>query len=117
MSGMQRRAFFRLRYPYAERPTLEVGDSSYSVTEISEGGMRIVLAKGQDLSAHGRHINGVVHFSDGQAVAISGSVRRSVSDEVAWSLNSGVSFRHMMAEQARLLRKYPALFNLGDTVN
>ena len=79
--------------------------------------MRIALPKGQELGAHGSHINGVVHFSDGQAVAISGTVRRSASSEVAWSINSGISFRHMMVEQARLLRKYPALFNLGDPAN
>ncbi len=79
--------------------------------------MRIVLEKGQKLGANGSHIEGIVHFSDGQTVAISGTVRRAVRNEVAWSLNSGVSFGHMMFEQARLLRKYPALFNLGDTVN
>ncbi len=46
----QRRAYFRLLYPQVERPCLLTDGASYPVSEISEGGMRLVaLDQGDDL--------------------------------------------------------------------
>lgn len=41
---IQERAYFRLWYPQADRPTLTIGDQEFVVSEISEEGARIVLA-------------------------------------------------------------------------
>ena len=43
----QQRAYFRLWYPQAARPTLVIGDRKFEVTEISEEGARIAPAAKQ----------------------------------------------------------------------
>ena len=61
----QERAFYRLQYPLAERPHLQVDDRSYKVSEISEEGARILLADSAGLD-DGQSFEGVIQFHDGE---------------------------------------------------
>ncbi len=71
-----RRGHYRLRYPEAERPTARINDLDYLVVDISEGGVRVLLAGGRGLRRDQRFA-GTVLFPDGETVPIEGVVLRS----------------------------------------
>ena len=63
----ERRRHYRLRYPEAERPTARINDSDYLVVDISEGGVRVLLAGGRALPRDQRFA-GTVLFPDGEVL-------------------------------------------------
>lgn len=105
----QRRAYFRLHYPQTERPSLLTEGANYPVSEISEGGLRLVALDASQELEQQRHLVGILQLS-GQSVAVEGRVLRRQHDEVVVVLSDGVPLPLVMSEQRRLIRKYPALF-------
>ena len=110
--GKKERAHYRLPYPHAERPTVRIEDRDYELSELSEGGAKILPG---DAGAVPRDqtFAGVIRFRDGETVAIEGVVLRSEEEEMIVRFSSGVSMKHMVAEQIRLQQKYPVLFGTG----
>lgn len=104
-----RRAFFRLRYPPAERPVLHVGDREYVVLDLSEGGARVAVPADPGLAA-GDAVEGVVRFRTGEQAGVKGTALRVEGGQAALQFAVGVGQRRMVAEQRRLLREYPGLF-------
>jgi hypothetical protein len=100
-----RRGFYRLRYPEAERPRVEADGLVAAVTELSEGGMRVVA--GDFRVAVGCRVAGEVCFADGEAAWVDGTVLRHDAGEAILQLTVGVPLARMVAEQKRLLRLYP----------
>lgn len=109
MSSRANRAYYRLRYPDAERPRLQFDNSEYEVVELSELGGRIHLG-GRELRS-GTAISGWVRFRDGESAPIEGQVIRTEGKEAVLQLTEGVSFSRMLAEQRRLIRLYPMMFD------
>lgn len=105
----QRRAFFRLPYPHTERPSLMAGDGVYPVSEISEGGMRVVALDQGDVLAQQHQVQGVLRLNQTE-VAIHGRVLRQQGEEVVLVLSEGIPLSLMVSEQRRLIQKYPLLF-------
>ena len=103
----QEREFFRLWYPQAERPKLEIGDQKFEVAEISEEGARIVLS-GPFAHDQEEPFSGVVRFSNGESESVEGVVLRVSGNEVVANLKRGVTLKRMMSEQIRIRQKYPA---------
>jgi hypothetical protein len=104
---IQERAYYRLWYPQADRPTLAIGAQKFEVAEISEEGARIVPS-GSFGHHHGEAFTGVLRFSNGESDTVEGVVLRSTPDEVVVKLTTGVTLKRMMSEQIRLRQKYPA---------
>lgn len=100
-----RRGFYRLRYPDAERPALDADGLVAAVAELSEGGMRVVA--GDFRVAVGCRVAGEVRFADGETVWVDGTVLRHDAGEAVLQLEVGVPLPRMVAEQKRLLRRYP----------
>ncbi|NQV26910.1 MAG: PilZ domain-containing protein [Rhodopirellula sp.] len=103
----QEREFFRLWYPQAERPTLEIGNQKFEVAEISEEGARIVLS-GPFTHDSGESFKGFVRFNDGESDSVEGVVLRVSDSEVVANLKHGVSLKRMISEQVRLRASYPS---------
>lgn len=105
----ERRRQYRLHYPIAERPGLDVGDMHYSVAELSEGGMR-VLYEGKHEVPEDFPFNGWITYRNGGRSRIQGKVLRS--DEYGFSVQflEGVGLRRIMSDQIRLKQKYPLMF-------
>ena len=86
-------------------PNIRVADFVYKVSEISEGGLRIRCR-----NAHfrtGEEFTGVITFSDGETLEVTGTVlRRDYVDYVIAPLE-GVTFRHVLMEQQRFMRAFP----------
>lgn len=105
------REHFRLRYPESERPRLLTAHGAFAVSELSEAGMRLYLHL--DHWEYGPSLQGSINL-DGEEVEIEGQyLRDCTQEEVAFQLTKGVTMRHMMQEQKRLIRKYPALYGRG----
>lgn len=104
----ERRSFYRLQYPEAERPRLFFENMEFKVAELSESGMRIVLG-GWRLKSE-RPMLGWIKFKDGLASVVEGKVLRIEEGEAIVHLTLGVSLKRMLAEQRRLIRLYPILF-------
>ena len=105
-----RRSHYRLRYPPASQPTIDIDDVTYQVAEISEAGVRIVLAGTFSISPSAAFA-GDIKFHDGEKVSIEGLVLRTHGNEVAVQLSSGISIKRMLAEQIWLRNEFPMFFD------
>lgn len=104
----KRRAFFRLRYPDAERPILLFDNMQFEVIEISESGVRIDLG-GRQLET-GRAVMGWVRFREHEANVVEGAVLRTEGQEGVVLLTRRISLKRMLDEQRRLFKLYPMFF-------
>jgi hypothetical protein len=111
----QRRRYYRLRYPEVERPSVWFKGRYYEATEVSEGGVMILLGDGCAVRM-GQSFVGVIQFQDGETNPIVGVVLRIDENKMVVKLSKGISLRRMMAEQIRLRKKYPMFFdgNAGE---
>jgi hypothetical protein len=71
----EKRSYYRLQYPKPERPTVWFQGCCYEVSEISEGGVRVMLASGCPVRL-GQTFAGVLRFNDGDTTPIVGIVLR-----------------------------------------
>ncbi|MEO2017192.1 MAG: PilZ domain-containing protein [Fuerstiella sp.] len=114
-SSKNERAHYRLPYPQAEGPTVRIEDRDYELSELSEGGAKILL--GGVGAVHGdQTFAGVLRFRDGETVSIEGVVVRSDEKEMIVRFSSGISMKRMVAEQIRLQQKYPMMFGTRKDV-
>ena len=104
-----RRRYFRLNYPAAERPTIRWRGRDYRVAQISEGGIKVHSPEA-DESAVGRNFAGIVRFKDGGTAPIVGVVLRADDAEMVVQLTKRIDFRRMLSEQRRVREKYPMYF-------
>lgn len=109
MTDTNKRKHFRLEFPRAERPRLVTGEFELTVLEVSEGGCSVEVAD-EDLASFpkaGIKISGDMVFSDGDRLAIEGSVLRlSHGNRLAIRFSKGLTFAKMMAEHRRILAKH-----------
>jgi len=111
--NIERRRYHRLRYPEADRPSVRFDKKEFPVSEISEKGTKIVLPAGCSLEQH-QPFTGILWFQDGVNILIRGVVQRCDKEGVAVKLSKGISVQRMIAEQSRLLEKYPNLFDASE---
>jgi hypothetical protein len=105
----ERRRYFRLEYPSAERLTVRYKGGDYRVSQVSEGGVKILLDR-HCVVRVGQFFAGVIRFKDAGIVPIVGVVLRFDEREMVVKLTIGISFNRMMAEQRRIRQKYPMFF-------
>jgi hypothetical protein len=108
-SNREKRRYYRLEYPAAERPTVRYKGRDYRVSEASEGGVKILLDRRCAVRV-GQFFAGVIRFKDGGIVPIVGVVLRFDQREMVVKLTIGISFNRMIAEQRRIRQKYPMFF-------
>ena len=105
-----RRNYFRLKYPHAERPVVRYKGCEYKVSEVSERGIK--LLKDQECTVcAGQSFAGVIRFKDGVTVSIVGVVVRSDEKEMVVELTKGINLGRMTEEQRRIRQKYPMYFD------
>ena len=108
--GSERRRYYRLEYPAAERPTVRYKGRDYRVSEASEGGVKILLDR-QCVVRAGQFFAGVIRFKDGGIVPVVGVVLRHDKREMVVKFTIGISFNRIMTEQVRIRKKYPMFFD------
>lgn len=104
-----RRKQYRLHYPIAERPLLDVKGAYYSVTELSEGGMRVAFDE-NCMIPEDYPFSGQIMYTTGERCSITGKVLRSDSHGFSAQFVKGVGLRRITRDQIRLRMKYPLMF-------
>lgn len=108
---IQRRQFFRLRYPRNDRPRAKLLGRDFWVCEVSEQGTRILFTSYHPVSK-GVSISGTIRFHDGEEIEIEGQVLRLENDgELVAQLTKGPDLKRMTKEQIYIRKKYPGFFN------
>lgn len=110
VSDEKRRRFYRLNYPERERPILSCELGKFTILDISEEGLRIALPLSHQLSI-GSKITGRIDFESGAAGNVRGVVIRIDSErsEGGLQLSKGLPLKLVIAEERRLLQKYPGV--------
>ena len=102
----QRRAHFRLFYPESERPVMDANGQQHRVVEIAEGGIRIVVNRGESMQL-GDAFGGDICFHDDGVERVAGEVYRLDEVLAVIKLANGLSLHRVMLEQAYIKKKYP----------
>lgn len=102
----QKREHFRLRYPLLVRPRLRMASATATVTELSERGMRLSVAKLVELTADVL-VAGNMNLASGGQCDVRGKVIRVDGDEIIVSLSEGPSYKDMITEQRHIAQKFP----------
>lgn len=103
--GDERRRHFRIRYPDLGRPTLVISGVEYPVSELSEGGMRIL---GSIVEDRPPAISGTLKLLHGDSLSITASFGRVSEGEAIYVDVEGVTFAVVMAEQRFLVKHFPS---------
>ena len=101
---LKRREYVRIEYPVElpkqQRPELTIRYHNYQILDLSEAGIRFAIPRVNLLSDD--ILSGVVRFTDGSAVEISGVVVRRTKTEIALKLIVGIPYSFIASEQVRL---------------
>ena len=100
-----RREFFRLPYPVTTGATLAIDGTNYQVEEVSEGGLRLVSAKGRiEVAAR---VQGTLTLTMGLRCKVLGTVLREDGETLVLRLERGPSCYDLMREQRHVAKNYP----------
>ncbi len=102
----QQRQHFRLRYPVAGQPSLVIGSVSFPVSELSEGGMRILLGRPGNIAPTG-NLRGTLTLAGGATIEVQGTVLRIEDQAVVLQLTTGPTYSEMLSEQRYVARRFP----------
>lgn len=105
----QKRKFYRLKYPRRGRPSVRFAQELFHVSEVSEGGIRVIMNNFSNLYK-GLSIKGVLSLHNDYEVAIEGAVLRFDDQEMVVQLKKGPSFKDMVEEQRHIRKHYPRHF-------
>ena len=101
----EQRDHFRIRYPWGTNPTLRVAGEARIVTELSEGGVRVVGVP--DTAASGEVVSGSLELCCGERYEVTAVVGRREDEECVLVQLTGVSFATVMREQQHLVQHHP----------
>ncbi|WP_295894347.1 PilZ domain-containing protein [uncultured Vibrio sp.] len=107
--SVQKRQYYRLKYPKKAMPVMIIQDARYHVSEVSEKGIRFVIDDPNRVH-HGLDMSGILSLHDDSQVCVEGSVLRLDKNEVIILLTKGPSFKDMVQEQRHIRQKYPVFY-------
>jgi hypothetical protein len=100
-----RREFFRLPYPVSTGAKLAIDGTSYTVAEVSEGGLRL-NCNGDGLAV-AQTIQGTLALTAGMKCTITGTVLRIEDRCVIVKLTRGPTGYDVLREQRHLTKNFP----------
>jgi hypothetical protein len=101
----ERRVDYRLQYPSALSPVLEIEAEERQVLDISEYGIRFA-ASGKNPNA-GQRFSATVRFRNAPTQTVSGSFVRIGDDEIAAQLDNGIDFHVIVREHDWVMKHLP----------
>lgn len=106
------RATYRIPYPLHARPRFFLDGVELEVVDCSEEGLRYVAPAGRPLPEAGTRVIGELRLlSRVERIAVEGTVRRCVRNEVAVELDKpGIPLQTIFGEQRYLARRFPARY-------
>ncbi len=95
--GMERREYFRIRYPATDKPKLMFTSEEFDILEISEQGIKFDLEKTMHVT---------LIFNDGESLKIEGKFLRTNNNEIVLHPLKGIPSERISKEQRYLRGKY-----------
>ncbi|WP_143169195.1 PilZ domain-containing protein [Vibrio quintilis] len=89
-------------------PDLYMFGKVFRVSEISEGGIRVLM--GESAITAQRTISGYIELHTAGKIFVKGKVLRQEKKEMVFALTEGPTFKDMLEEQRFLRQNHPALF-------
>jgi hypothetical protein len=102
----QKRDFFRIPFPVAERPKLLVGLREYEVLDLSERGAKIAASECSPWN-HEDAFTMTIRFKDGTSVTTTAELQRREVDHLILRFSQGLPYSIIVAQQRRLLHLFP----------
>lgn len=103
----QRREYYRLEYPPAERPLFVAGDVVLRVADISERGLGLVIAPESPVLGKGTVLEGRIQFRHADPLEVTALVVRHEPGMVGVRLYAHtIPFPTVLAEQRAILARY-----------
>jgi hypothetical protein len=104
----EQREFYRLNFPYAERPRLVIGTRDYEVVDCSVRGVRYVSSPKSPILLPGDRVEGTLRFRRRTQTPIQGLIMRIQNDQIALFIpDSEIPFTTLWGEERWLLAHYP----------
>ncbi|MBI3789766.1 MAG: PilZ domain-containing protein [Gemmatimonadetes bacterium] len=111
----ERRWHYRIRFPERAVPHLVIGREPRRVLDVSEGGLRYLLADAETAPEVDAEFAATLRLHEGREVAVRAVVARVEGRKVSCRLHPpGIPLNVMFAEQRWLLRRYPLLFRAAS---
>jgi hypothetical protein len=101
----ERRVDYRLHYPSALSPMLEIGAEERQVFDISEYGLR--FASDGKHANRGQRFTATVRFKNAPTQTVSGSFVRISDHEIAAQLDNGIDFHVIVREHDWVMKHVP----------
>lgn len=103
---MNKREYYRVRYPLTCRPNLAILNSVYEIMDLSENGIRFF---GNDVSRFhsDMKIDGMITFGDGISIGIKGKIIRIDGNNAVMFLMESIPFGRIVAEQRFIKVQFP----------
>jgi hypothetical protein len=113
MSEHSRRAYYRIRYPIDDRPTLELGEERWEVVDVAEFGCGFLTRPG-DAFHKGELVRGRLRIGTRHDLTIEGIVVWRRSDHAALKFNRPIPFKVVLDEQRYLKSRYKLRDLMGE---
>lgn len=104
------RDHFRLEYPQADRPVIQIDKYRYEVLDLSEKGIKFECGKTYRPQQNAP-LQGIIIFQDKSTCPVVGTVLRYLAEknQCVVILTQGVPLPKMMEEHRNLLKKYKSV--------
>ncbi|MCH8830464.1 MAG: PilZ domain-containing protein [Planctomycetes bacterium] len=103
---LERRRYYRIQYPLAERPRLIVNHREFRVVEISEGGAQIKNACSAPKCLATPYPVRII-FQKGEEACTDAVIVRESPGQFILRFVKEISLRMLTSEQIRLAKRYP----------
>ncbi|MBN2467982.1 MAG: phosphohistidine phosphatase SixA [Deltaproteobacteria bacterium] len=98
--GPERRDYFRVVYPLAQRPRLRIRHYEFEVQDVSEKGIRFLI---DTKITFAKWVQGVLVLHDDRTVEIDGKIVWRHGHEIGLQLISPIPYTHILKEQQYLI--------------
>ncbi len=106
---VQKRKYYRLKYPRRAMPVVRIDGELFHVSEISEKGIRVVMNNPTTLY-RGLSLKGTLSLGVETTIKVKGTILRFDKNEVILQLTQGPSFKDMVEQQRHIRNRYPVYF-------
>ncbi|OLQ93806.1 peptide chain release factor A [Vibrio ponticus] len=106
---VQKRRYYRLKYPRRAMPVVSIDEQLFHVSEISEKGIRIIMNNLASLY-RGLTLTGTLSLGIENQIKVKGQILRFDDNEVILELHQGPSFKDMVEQQRHIRNNYPKHF-------
>ncbi len=101
---LQKKEYFRIRYPCSARPKIRINGAEGDIIDISEWNLRFNNTGG-NIKA-GTKVSGTIMFHDGQTLSSEGQISRIKNKEMTVNLSQKIPYDRIIKEQIFIIKNF-----------